>query len=165
MRFVTFWIDSDWKNFSTKIFRLCHYFTFGHFGKNDRVPRKKNLHGKKFQFRDFHFKIRFEIFWIHSDQKKIWTLSFFNYFGHFGRKTTVPRKEFYKILNFPFKIGFETFWIDSNRKNFLNLAVFHHLLPKNHVFGVFSSIFFCKKCFYLSFIDLIIKILSNYWPL
>ena len=34
-------------------------------------PRKNFVVGKNFRFRDFRFKIRFEIFWIDSDQKKI----------------------------------------------------------------------------------------------
>ena len=56
--------------------------------------------GKKFRFRDFRFKIRFETFRIDSDQKKFFdqnflTLSFFHYFGPFGRKTTkTEQKEF-----------------------------------------------------------------------
>ena len=82
------------KIFSTKIFWLCHFFTILVILAEKRLsPTKKILHGKNFRFRDFRFKIRFKPFWIDSDQKIFFDqnflpLSFFRYFGHFGRKTT-----------------------------------------------------------------------------
>ena len=46
----------------TKIFLLSHFFTtLTILAENYRVPRNK-LHGKIFRFRDFRFKIRFEMF-------------------------------------------------------------------------------------------------------
>ena len=62
-----FWRE---KNFSTKIFWLCHFFTI--LAEKRQSPTTKNLHVKNFRFRDFHFKIRFKTFWIDSDQKNFW---------------------------------------------------------------------------------------------
>ena len=49
--------------------------------------------GKKFRYRDFRFKIRFKTFWIDSDQNFL-TKSFFDYFGHLGKKWLSPWKNF-----------------------------------------------------------------------
>ena len=92
IRFKTFWIDSDQKNFFDQHFLTLPFFHY--FGKKTtKSTKKKFVMGKNFRFRDFRFKIRFETFWIDSDQKNFFdqnflTLSFFHYFGHFGRKTT-----------------------------------------------------------------------------
>ena len=66
--------------------------------------------GKNFRFRDFRFKIRLKLFWIDSDQKIFFDqnflpLSFFRYFGHFGRKTTKSHeKKFTREKIFDFEI-------------------------------------------------------------
>ena len=83
---------------------------------------------RKICFRGSRFHIRFETFWIDSDQKVFFdpnflTLSFFHYFGHFGRKKQSPTKKFYtgknfRFWDFCFKIRFNAFWIDSDQKIF-----------------------------------------------
>ena len=83
IRFGPFWIDSESKNFDRK-FWLCHFF--------DQWPRflKKWLcqviMGIIFRNRDFHFKLRFGLFWIDSCQKnstKNFCLPFFDLWYHF----------------------------------------------------------------------------------
>ena len=65
---------------------------------------------KNFRFWDFRLKIRFKLFWIDSDQKNFFDqnflpLSFFRYFGHFGRKTTKSHeKNFTREKIFDFEI-------------------------------------------------------------
>ena len=66
--------------------------------KNDRVPGQNNT--RENQLWDFWFKTRFETFWIDSDQKNFLTLSFFHYFGHFGRKTTASEQKILHGKNF-----------------------------------------------------------------
>ena len=56
------------KNFSTKIFCLCHSFDlWPHFSKK---WLSQVIMGKNFRNRDFHFIVPFGPFWIDSDQKK-----------------------------------------------------------------------------------------------
>ena len=56
IHFKPFWIDSDQKNFSTKIFYLSHFFTILVILAEKRLsPTKKILHGKKFSISRFSF--------------------------------------------------------------------------------------------------------------
>ena len=104
IRFKTFWIDSDQKKFSTKIFWLCHFFTI--FA--EKWLRKNFAMGKIFRFRNFLFKVRFKTLWIDSDQKKISTKFFdliiFSLFWPFGRKTTKSHKKIAREKIFDFEI-------------------------------------------------------------
>ena len=57
IRFKTFWIDSDQKKISTKIFWICHFFTIlAILAEKNRVPRKKFYRGKIFDFEIFRLK-------------------------------------------------------------------------------------------------------------
>ena len=107
---------------------------------------------KNFRNRDFRFKIRFGPFWIDSDQKKIFDqkflpLSFFRYFGHFGRKTTKSHeKNFTREKIFDFEI-FVLKYVSKHSesipkkkfltKNFQKFSFFGHFLLKMKVFGHF----------------------------
>ena len=83
--------------------------------------------GKNFRNRDFRFKIRFGLFWIDSDQKKISTKNFclchfFDLWPHFSKKwlcQVIMGKNF-RNRDFRFKIRFGPFWIDSDQKNFFD---------------------------------------------
>ena len=93
------------KNFLTKFFWLCHFFTILAILAENDSPRKRIYTGKKCRSRDFRFGIRFETFWIDSDKKIFFeqiflAWSFLHYFGRFGWKTTVPGKNLHeKILS------------------------------------------------------------------
>ena len=63
---------------------------FHYFGKKWLSPRKKFCNGKNFPFRDFWFRIRFEIFRIDSDQKNFDQIFLIlSFFHHFWPKTHV----------------------------------------------------------------------------
>ena len=134
IRFKTFWIDSDKKIFSTKIFWFCHFLQFWSFWLKKQSPTKKIYTGKNFRLRDFRFKIRFATFWIDSDQKicrpKFFNFVIFSLFGPFDRKATkseqknFTRKNF-RFWDFCFNIRFKTFWIDS-KKNFFWPKIFEN---------------------------------------
>ena len=66
-------------------------------------------------------------------------LSFFHYFGHFGRKRQIPRKKFttrkfFRFRDFHSTIRFETFWIEYDQKNFtpkiFDCVIFHYFGQK-----------------------------------
>ena len=88
------------KKFSTKIFRLCHFFTI--LAKKRLSQRKNIVCGKNFRFRDFRFKTRFKIFWIDSDQKTFFDQNFLTepFFTIFGQKMTKSMKKFCNGKNF-----------------------------------------------------------------
>ena len=90
IRFEAFWIETNPKKFWLKFFD-CHFFTI--LAEKRLSQSKKKYTGKKFRLQDVRFKIRFETFWVDSEQKFFFDqnslpLSFFHYFGYFGRKTT-----------------------------------------------------------------------------
>ena len=98
IRFKAFWIYSEQKIFRPKFLSLSFFTILAILAEKRLGPTKKNYTGKNFRFRNFRFKIRFKPFWIDSDQKKFFDqnflpLSFFRYFGHFGRKTTKSREK------------------------------------------------------------------------
>ena len=99
------------KIFWPKFFDFVIFSLFCRFGrKTTKSHEKKFYRGKIFWFRDFRFEIRFKPFWIDSDQKNFFDqnflpLSFFHYFGHFGRKTTKSHeKNFTREKIFDFEI-------------------------------------------------------------
>ena len=108
IRLKTFWIDSDQKKFRPKFFELIIFHYFDHFGRKKQSPTKKFFTGKKFPF--WYFGLKYVL--KHSKSiptKKIFdqnflSLSFFHYFGHFGRKNRVPRKKFHMGKIFFFEI-------------------------------------------------------------
>ena len=80
IRFETFWIDSIQKNVRPNIFWLRHFVTIlAILAEKRQSLSKKKLHRKNFPFRDFRFKIRFDTFWIDSDQKKLFRPNFFDF--------------------------------------------------------------------------------------
>ena len=65
--------------------------------------------GKRFRFRDFLFKIRFQTFSINFYQKilpKIFDFAFFHYLGHFDQKMTESQEKSFTRKKF---IDFEIF--------------------------------------------------------
>ena len=72
-------------------------------------PKKTKSNEKNFRFRDFQFKIRFEISWIDSAQKNF-RLKFFDFviFSRFWsfwqKKTKSQEKNFTRVRNFDFQI-------------------------------------------------------------
>merc|ERR1711954_239282 len=96
--------------------------------------------GKIFRFRDFRFKMRFKPFCIDSDQKKFFDqnflpLSFFHYFGHFGRKTTKSHeKNFTREKVFDFEI-FVLKYVSNYSESIPTKKIFR---PKFFTFVIFS---------------------------
>ena len=92
-------ILSFWNTFWTilnrfrpkKFFRKFFDFLVTNFSKKRLCPRKKNSTGKNFQNRNFHFKIRFEPFWIDSEQKNFFEKisKIFDFLVIFGVKNHV----------------------------------------------------------------------------
>ena len=106
------------KNFSTRNFWLCHFFTIlVILGKKTKFKEKKFVMGKNFRFRDFRFKIRFETFRIEPDQKNVGqnflTLPFFHYFC---QKWLCLRNHFV---------------MEIIRPKFFTFVIFSLYLPKN----------------------------------
>ena len=120
IRFETFWIDSDQKNFRPKFFDLVIFSLFWSFWPKKTKSDEKNFtREKNFRFWDFCFKIRFKAFWIDSDQKNFFdqnflTSSFFHYFWSFCPKKQSPTKKIlhgknFRFRDFRFKIRFKPF--------------------------------------------------------
>ena len=90
---------STQKNYSDQNFWLSHFFAIlAILAEKRQSPSKNILHGKNFRFRDFRFKIRFETFWIDSDQKKFstkifWLCLFFTILAMLAEKRQSPGKE------------------------------------------------------------------------
>ena len=91
IRFKAFWSDSDQKNFRPKFFDFVIFSLFWSFWPKKTKSDEKNFTREKI----FDFEILVLIYFLkHSESiptKKIFdqnflTLSFFHYFGHFGRK-------------------------------------------------------------------------------
>ena len=129
------------KKISTKIFLLSHFFTIlVILAEKWQSPTKKFYTGKIFDFEIFIL----EYVLRHSESiltKKISTKFFdlviFHYFGHFGRKTTVPRKKFHTgkffgSRDFNFEIRFETFWFEFDPKK-ISTKIFDFV-----IFSLFS---------------------------
>ena len=97
VRSETFWIHSDQKKCSTKIFLLCYFSLFWPFWpKNDRVSRKKITWENIFDFEIFGLKHVLK----HSDSiltKKIWPIFFdfviFSLFWAFSSKIDRVREK------------------------------------------------------------------------
>ena len=151
------------KNFSTKIFWLCHFFTILGFLAEKRLsPSKKNRRENIFDFEIFGLKYVLK----HSESipnNKIFDQNFyFAIFHHFGRKTTESKKIYtgknFRFWDFRFKLRFETFRIDSDQKkfdkNFLTLSFFSLFCQ----FWIDSD----QKKFRPNFFDFVI--FSLFWP-
>ena len=69
------------RKYQNRCFVPCNFFSWDSaiFAEKRLSPRKKILHGKKFRFRDFRFKIRFKTFWIDCEKKFFLTKIFKNF--------------------------------------------------------------------------------------
>ena len=98
------------KNVFEIVLWVRHFFTIWVIlAKKTKFHEKKITQEKNFRFRDFQLKIRFEIFWIDSDQKnfrpKFFDLVIFSLFWSFWPKKQSPtKKKFYTGKIFDFEI-------------------------------------------------------------
>ena len=122
------------KKFSIKISWVIHFFTILVILAEKRESQTKHLTREKFSISRIWFKIRFETFWIDSDQKNydpnFLTLSFFHYFGHFGRKTTDSQeKNFTREKFFDFEIFFCLKPVLEHSESAMTSSYAHHQHP------------------------------------
>ena len=89
------------KYFRLKFFDFVIFTILAILAEKRQSPSKKILHGKNFRFRDFSFEIRYETFWIDSNQKNFFDQNFylshvFALFAILAEKRLSPTK---KILH------------------------------------------------------------------